>query len=144
MSAKAEQPEQSTQDTEVKGVEESLLESTGKYSERFQQELGNTLNWIRHIDKKRSTIQIMSLGFSDSIDDTYYKYLEKMKKLDIDISQIKIYPTRRNGSILFGVIYGEYDNRQEAVEQILQLPEEFKRNRPIPRTMGGIWNDINR
>jgi len=144
VSAKLEPPEQSTRDAEVKGVEESLLESTSKYSERFQQELGNTLNWIRHIDKKRSTIQIMSLGFGDSIDDTYYKYLEKMKKLDIDISQIKIYPTRRNGSILFGVIYGEYDNRQEAVEQILQLPEEFKRNQPIPRTMGGIWNDINR
>jgi len=144
VSAKLEQPEQPTQDTEVKGVEESLLESTAKYSVRFQQELGNTLSWIRHIDKKRSTIQIMSLGFGDSIDDTYYKYLEKMKKLDIDISQIRIYPTRRNGSILFGVIYGEYDNRQEALEQILQLPEEFKRNRPIPRTMGGIWNDINR
>jgi len=144
VSAKLEQPEQPMQDTEVKGVEESLLVSTGKYSVRFQQELGNTLSWIRHIDKKRSTIQIMSLGFGDSIDDTYYKYLEKMKKLDIDISQIKIYPTRRNGSILFGVIYGEYDNRQEAVEQILQLPEELKRNRPIPRTMGGIWNDINR
>jgi len=144
VSAKVEQPEQSTQDTRVKGVEESLLESTRKYSVRFQQELGNTLNWIRHIDKKRSTIQIMSLGFSDSIDDTYYKYLEKMKKQEIDISKIRIYPTRRKGSILFGVIYGEYDDRGKAVEQIRQLPEELKRNRPIPRTMGGIWNDINR
>jgi septal ring-binding cell division protein DamX len=86
----------------------------------------------------------MSLRFGDSTDVTYHRYLEKLKKLDIDIAQIKIYPTRRNGSILFGVIYGEYDDRTEAVEQIRQLPEELKANRPIPRTMGGIWNDINR
>ena len=144
VSAKAEQPEKSAQDTRVKGVEESLLESTGKYSLRFQQELGDTLSWIRQIDKNRSTIQIMSLSFGDSTDVTYHRYLEKLKKLDIDIAQIKIYPTRRNGSILFGVIYGEYDDRKEAVEQIRQLPEELKASRPIPRTMGGIWNDINR
>ncbi|MFA9420915.1 MAG: SPOR domain-containing protein [Gammaproteobacteria bacterium] len=144
VSAKAEQPEQPALDTRIKGVEESLLESTGSYSLRFQQELGDTLSWIRQIDKNRSTIQIMSLGFGDSTDVTYHRYLEKLKKLDIDIAQIKIYPTRRNGSILFGVIYGEYDDRTEAVEQIRQLPEELKANRPIPRTMGGIWNDINR
>jgi hypothetical protein len=143
VSAKVEQPEQSTQDTEVKGVEESMLESTGKYSVRFQQELENTLNWIRDIDKNRSTIQIMTLGFGDFTDSTYYEYLDELKRLEIDISLIKIYPTRNNGSVLFGVIYGEYDDRKEAVEQILQLPEKLKANRPIPRTMGGIWNDIN-
>jgi len=141
--AAVEQTEQVAEENQVKGVEDSLLESTGKYSVRFQQELENTLNWIRDIDKNRSTIQIMTLGFGDFTDGAYYEYLEELKTLEIDISLIKIYQTRHNGSVIFGVIYGEYDDRIEAVEQILQLPEKLKANRPIPRTMGGIWNDIN-
>ena len=94
------------------------------------------------IDKDRNTIQIMSLGLSEFTDENYYKFLDKMEKQGVDVSLIKIYPSRIKGRILYGVIYGDYDNRGEASEQIQQLPEGLKSNSPITRTMNGIWKDI--
>jgi septal ring-binding cell division protein DamX len=58
------------------------------------------------------------------------------------VSLIKIYPTRLKGKVIYGVIYGDYDNRGEAREQIQQLPETLKANSPITRTMNGIWKNI--
>ena len=142
-STAVEQLEPAVVATETESMEKLLGEARTKYSARFQQDLENSLHWIRQNDKKRTTIQIMSLGFSEFTDDTYYWYIEKLKKQNIDISSIRVYPTRINGSVVYGVIYGDYGDRKEANEQIRQLPEDLRINQPIPRTIGGIWNEIN-
>jgi len=41
------------------------------------------------------------------------------------------------------VIYGVYESRREAYQNIQHLPEVLKSRGPIPRTIGGIWNEIN-
>jgi septal ring-binding cell division protein DamX len=140
--AEVEQTDQLVSDAPVKGYDALLLESANRHSASFQQDLKNTLNWLMQIDKDRATIQIMSLGLSEFTDDNYYKSLDKMKKQGVDVSLIKIYPTRIKDRVLYGVIYGDYDNREEAREQIQQLPEGVKSNSPVTRTMNGIWKDI--
>jgi septal ring-binding cell division protein DamX len=140
--AEVEQTDQLVSDAPVKGYDALLLESANRHSSSFQQDLKNTLNWLMQIDKDRATIQIMSLGLSEFTDDNYYKSLDKMKKQGVDVSLIKIYPTRIKDRVLYGVIYGDYDNREEAREQIQQLPEGVKSNSPVTRTMNGIWKDI--
>jgi len=137
-----EQKDQSVSDASFDGYEALLLESANIHSAIFQQDLKNTLNWLMQIDKNRATIQIMSLGLSEFTDNNYYKFLDKMEKQGVDVSLIKIYPTRIKDRVLYGVIYGDYDNRGEAREQIQQLPEGVKANSPITRTMNGIWNNI--
>ena len=123
-------------------VAQILSENRDRYSSRFLQDLESSLDWIKHREKSRTTIQIMSLDFSEFTDDTYYKYLERMQRSAIDVSLIKIYPARINGALIYGVIYGNYEDRKEANRQIGQLPAALKANQPIPRTMGGIWNEI--
>jgi septal ring-binding cell division protein DamX len=137
-----EQTGQPVSDVPEKGYEALLLESASKHSASFQQDIENTLDWLMQIDKGRATIQIMSLGFGEFADDNYYKFLDRMKKQGVDVSLIKIYPTRLKGKVIYGVIYGDYDNRSEAREQIQQLPEALKANSPITRTMNGIWKNI--
>ncbi len=123
-------------------LEDLLADNTTQYSSRFQHELANSLDWIEQNDKGRATIQLMLLGFAEFTENTYYDYIDRLKRRDIDLSRIKIYPTVINDIVVYGVIYGEYENRVEAKRQIQNLPEALEADRPIPRTFGGIWSEI--
>jgi septal ring-binding cell division protein DamX len=132
--------EQSIAETTL--LEDLLADNTTQYSSRFQHELANSLDWIEQNDKGRATIQLMLLGFAEFTENTYYDYIDRLKRRDIDLSRIKIYPTVINDIVVYGVIYGEYENRVEAKRQIQNLPEALEADRPIPRTFGGIWSEI--
>ena len=110
---------------------------------RFQQDLNRSLDWINNGDKDRGTIQIMSIGFGSSAEKAYYNYLDKMTKQDIDVSRIKIYQTVASGVLVYSVVFNEYENRREANKGIQLLPDALKANRPIPRTIGGIRDEIS-
>jgi septal ring-binding cell division protein DamX len=110
---------------------------------RFHRDLDNSLHWIESQDKSKATIQIMMIGFKNYNGKAYYDYLDSLLSKNIDISRFKIYQTSLNGSVVFGVIYGEYKNRRDAYQHIKQLPEVLKKTSPITRTIGGIWNEIN-
>ena len=75
--------------------------------------------------------------------EAYYSYLDTLESKKIDVSKFRIYQISSNGSVEFGVIYGVYESRREAYQYIQQLPEALKSRGPIPRTIGGIWNEIN-
>ena len=109
---------------------------------RFQQELNNSLKWIENSDRNRGTIQIMSIGFDGFSDSAYYNYLDKLIQQDIDVSRVRIYQTKIAGRVVYSVIFGEYENRREAGKGIQLLPEGLKANKPLPRTIGGIWDEI--
>jgi hypothetical protein len=124
---------------------ESVAEPTENSDQRltrFQQELNNSLIWIENSDKKLGTIQIMSIGFDGFAENAYYDYLDKLIQQDIDVSRVRIYQTKIAGRVVYSVIFGEYENRREASKGIQLLPEALKANKPLPRTIGGIWDEI--
>ena len=108
----------------------------------FQQELNRSLKWINDSDKKLATIQIMTIGFDSFTDSTYYDFLNELERQDIDVSGIRIYQTRVGGLPVYSIIYGEYVNRREASKFIRLSPEPLKVANPIPRTIGGILDEI--
>ena len=108
---------------------------------RFQQELNNSLSWMENSDKNRATIQIMSIGFNGFAESAYYDYLDQLIRQNIDVSRVRIFPTRIAGRVVYSVIFGDYENRREASKNIRLLPEALKANKPIPRTIGGIWDE---
>ncbi len=110
---------------------------------RFERDLDNALHWIEGQDKKMGTIQVMMIDSGNTDGKAYYSYLDTLVSKNIDVSKFRIYQSSINGSVVYGVIYGVFESRREAYQNIQQLPEALKSRRPIPRTIGGIWNEIN-
>ena len=119
------------------------IEENAQRMTRLQQDLSNSLDWIKNIDKNRGTIQIMTIGFDNFTENAYYTHLDKFVQQGIDISRINIFQTNASGLVVYSVVYDEYENRGEAKKSIQLLPNTLKANKPIPRTIGGIWNEIN-
>jgi hypothetical protein len=122
---------------------ELVVYSENQQFTRLQRDLDDGLLWLESEEKSRATIQIMLIGFRNFNAGDYYNYLDSLESQDIDVSGFRIYQTSINGSEVYGVIYGEYENRDEASEQINKLPEVLKERSPMPRTIGGILNEIN-
>ena len=128
---KTDQPEE----LEVKNEKQQL--------NRFQRDLDNSLHWIEGQDKKMATIQVMTISSWNFDANAYYSYLETLVSKNIDVSKFWVYQTGIDNSVVFGVIYGVYASLGEANQDIQQLPETLKAREPVPRTFGGIWNEIN-
>lgn len=139
-------PEPQQVEPEVEKVDEPVelaVSNKRQPLSRFHRDLDNSLHWIENQDKSKATIQIMMIGFENFNGKAYYDYLDSLVSKNIDISSFKIYQTSLNGSVVFGVIYGEFKNRSDAYQHIKQLPKALKKRSPIPRTIGGIWDEIN-
>jgi hypothetical protein len=130
------------------GAEQSLssvkvqLDDKLDVSSWFKQDLLNSLGWINSSNHKSSTIQIMSIGFARFDDDAYSAYLDDLVSKGIDRSKIQVFQTHANGDSVFSVIYGQYENQKAANQAISELPQSLKANQPIPRTIGGVWREI--
>jgi len=123
--------------------EELVVNNENQQLTRLQRDLDDGLHWLESEEKSRATIQIMMIGFRNFNAGDYYNYLDSLVSQNIDVSKFRIYQTSINGSEVFGVIYGEYENRREASEHINKLPEALNARSPMPRTIGGILNEIN-
>ena len=146
----ATSPQIVEQKQESQSVSEPIIQATVNYASnekqqlsRFQRDLDNALRWIEDQDKKMGTIQVMMIGSRNFDGEAYYSYLDTLKSKNIDVSKFRIYQISSNGSVEYGVIYGVYESRREAYQNIQQLPEALKAKGPIPRSIGGIWNEIN-
>jgi len=124
-------------------AEELVVYNEKQQLSRFQGDLDNTLYWIESQDKKKATIQVMTISSRKFDANAYYSYLETLASKNNDLSKFRVYQTSIGDSVVYGVIYGVYESLREANQDILQLPETLKKKAPIPRTIGGIWNEIN-
>jgi septal ring-binding cell division protein DamX len=112
-------------------------------SSRYQPVLDNSREWIQGQDKNRGTIQIMMIGLESFNEGAYHRFLGKLQSSNIDVSEIRIYQALMNESVVFGVIFGDYESRREASKSIKHLPDALREREPIPRSLGGIWDEIN-
>ncbi len=110
----------------------------------FQNILNNTSGWVRQGDQQRGTIQLMSIGFDSFDESAFQAYLSKLSAADIDIDQVRIFRTRAANQEVYSIIYGEFEDRQEAKQQIQYLPEALGADSPISRSVGGIAQEIKR
>ena len=140
------EPEQPTVEVDITAKlepEGPLIENKNQPVNPYQRDLDNSLKWIEEQDKDTGTIQIMMIGIESFNNGTFHRYLERLKSNNIDVSEIRIYQTNINDSVVFGVIFGDYESRREASKGINQLPDALKAREPIPRSIGGILDEIN-
>jgi hypothetical protein len=113
------------------------------YSDWFIKELKRSREWFETSEKNHVTIQLMSIGLDSETDDTYLKYVETLQKKGVDVSKLRVYATRVQEDVIFGIVFGHYRSRGAANQSITNLSSSFRANKPFPRSLGGIWDEIS-
>lgn len=112
--------------------------------QRFLRELQTSLDWIYQRTESVGTIQILLLSFENFDADVYYEYVSQLASQQVDTAQLRVFKTYTGDAEVYSVVYGEYQSRSRALKAIGALPEVLKDTSPIPRSVGGIWEEIRR
>ncbi len=111
---------------------------------RLMYELERSIDWLSANDNSSGTIQVLLLGFKRFDPVAYFDHVEDLGRRQVDTDQLRIFKTFTGGRIAYSVFYGEYESRQAALRAIDELPEALRKIGPIPRSVGGIWQEIRR
>ena len=84
------------------------------------------------------------LSFKTFDEAVYYEYVDPLVIKQIDTSQLKVFKTLSGRTEFYSMFYGEYANRQAAIETKESLPEMIRNISPIARSVGGILKEIRR
>ena len=103
-----------------------------------------TLHWLAEQPQSAASIQILTLVGQSPAWPSLTRYLERLRNSGIDLDQVFVYSANTRQGRIHGVLYGSYKDRSDALRQIQQLPEILSMNRPIPRTVGGLRQEIAR
>jgi len=98
--------------------------------------LAATLDWLKQQPESTVSVQIMG-GTSDEQLRTHLQSLSAQLELD----NIYVFRTKVSNHPFFTVLYGSYQNREEAQRAIQKLPPALKINHPQLRTVGGILKE---
>lgn len=140
----AEQQQASAQNSEGAAVAGSGTAPQAPAQTRLQRDLQKSLDWIRHADRKVGTLQIMLLN-KDRFDETaFYEYIDSFASYGIDISTIRIFRTLTDGHEMYSVVYGVFDSWKAAGNARRRIPERLQKYSPIPRSVGGLLDEIQR
>jgi type II secretory pathway predicted ATPase ExeA len=105
----------------------------------LQTRLDATQAWLNSTDGGHYAIQLM-LTDSDSAAQME-TMLGKLQR-DIGLQQIHVYPTRIADKNRYGITYGSFATRGQAVAAIGKLPAGYKANKPTLRTVKGIRDEM--
>ncbi len=106
----------------------------------LSQRLLATHDWLEAARSRLHTIQIMLLR--DRSVESLERFLRKIEN-QIAISDVYIYETVIKGKLMYGVLYKEFADKQEAKQGIVDLPAIFESSRPVMlRTVKGIRAEV--
>jgi septal ring-binding cell division protein DamX len=105
----------------------------------LQQRLEATQAWLGKADEAQFSIQLMAIH-SDA---ESLSRLERFFRGNAqELQQLYIYPSSLMGKSGFGVLFGNFSSRTEALASLASLPVEMKISRPIIRTVMGVKAEI--
>jgi septal ring-binding cell division protein DamX len=111
---------------------------------RFQRELEMSHDWIASKAESVGTMQILMLSFKTFDEAVYYEYVDSLARKQVDTTQLRIFKTYTGGAEVYSVFFGEYASRKAALKAKDDLPEVLRKISPIPRSVGGILQEIRR
>ncbi len=112
--------------------------------DRFARELKDSKDWIGQHEDAVGTIQILLLTFDTFDADVYYQYVANLARRNVDTDKLHVFKTLTGSKEVYSVFYGEYASRPAALRAIDELPEVLRDTSPIPRSVGGIRQEIRR
>jgi MSHA biogenesis protein MshM len=99
----------------------------------LQRRLNITQQWLNQQPTSTVSIQLMGSGNDDQLRTQLESLASK-----VEIDNIYVYRTQVNNNPFLTVLYGSYENRQEALVAMKALPESLRSYKPHLRTVGGI------
>ncbi|MCW8933476.1 MAG: AAA family ATPase [Gammaproteobacteria bacterium] len=106
-------------------------------TERLQQ----TAIWLNNALDDSYTIQLILLD--SELENDAIRFL-KMTSGYLNTQDIYIYEVSIRGRMFYSVLYNEYTERNQATNQLQQLPPRLKKSNPYLRTIKGIKADIKK
>lgn len=94
--------------------------------------LESSQNWLETVAATRWFVQIFT-SIGDDRPEQVEWVLAKAIDAKVDKNQLRVYHSEISGISRYGVIYGDYASRKDAVNALNTLPPELKRHRPYPR-----------
>jgi len=95
--------------------------------------------WIEQAQDENFTIQLTLLD--SRMDSIAINYLKQASET-LALKNIHIYKVHVRGSIFYSVIYNQYINQKEAINQLRLLSPKLKRSRPYIRGFRAIKADV--
>ena len=112
--------------------------------QRLERELQASMDWILGSDNSVGTIQILLLSYENFDAKAYYEHVDYLASRQVDTSTLRIFKTYTASKETYSVFYGAYDSRSAAAKAKASLPEVLRKTSPIPRSVGGIMQEIRR
>jgi len=106
----------------------------------LQQRLAATQSWLADEDGAHFTVQLMLLTDTG----TTSRWKSTLSKLDREfgLTQIYVFPTHITADHQFGITFGNFSSREQALAALARLPVGYRNNRPILRTVKGIRDEM--
>ena len=106
----------------------------------LQQRLDATQTWLADEDGAHFTIQLMLLTDTGT-EPQLGSVLSKLDR-EFGLTQIYVYPTHITADHQFGITFGNFSSREQALAALAKLPAGYLSNRPALRTIKGIRDEI--
>ena len=92
--------------------------------------------WMGQVKNDRWFVQLLASDRATAA--AIEPFLKKAGAVHLDPEQIRVYVAEVNGSIRYGVIYGEFASRSDASAFIQSLPKSLRSGRPYPRRVSQL------
>jgi hypothetical protein len=107
----------------------------------IEQGLAQTQQWLATASNDNFTIQLILLDvWANSEVDNYLQQASQ----SLDSNRLFIYQASIRGRMVYSMLYNEYADREQATQQLKQLPDWIRQNAPYLRTIKGIQADIRK
>jgi septal ring-binding cell division protein DamX len=106
----------------------------------LQQRLAATQKWLNNEDDTHFTIQLILLADTGA-EPQLESVLSRLDR-EIGLTQIFVYPTRNAAGHQFGIAFGNFSSREQALAALATLPTDYRKSRLALRTVMGIRGEI--
>lgn len=106
-----------------------------RFGPRTRQHFGQYEQWIEHVPNTHYFIQLLATDANHTGE--IEGFLDKAIAA-LDPSQIRAYRSSLSGRDRVGVIFGDFDSREEAVQAMQTMPESIKAAQPFPRQVSKL------
>lgn len=107
-------------------------EKAGRPTPLLDKLLAESQPWLASVADNRWFIQL-NLTDDSEHPERVEAYLVKARNAGLDMGQLRVYYSDTEDISRYGVIYGDFASRKDAVKALGALPAELKRNRPYAR-----------